>query len=158
MLPKCHSATEQKPLSPQVQNQAVNNQDNRVYPQLPPKLFCRQITQARHLKTESASLSSREEEAELNLPLTDSLRFSPHPHLPLVPLKTVTAEQNLWSWSQDMSLPSPQTARFSDESDFPFYYTCLSNYWFMSSEPPNLGLVTIQLKMLTSIILKANFH
>ena len=29
-------------------------------------------------------------------------------------LKTVMAEQNLWSWSRDMSLPSPQNAGFSE--------------------------------------------
>ena len=52
-----------------------------------------------------------ESEAESNLTscLDDSLRFSPHPAL-----KTVMAEQNLQSWSQDTSALSPQIASFSD--------------------------------------------
>ena len=48
--------------------------------------------------------------------LSESLRFPPR----LSPLKTVMAEQNLQNWSQDT--PSPQIARFSDESTFPFYW------------------------------------
>ena len=43
-----------------------------------------------------------------------------HPHC-VFPLKTVMAEQKLWSWSQDTSPPFPQTAGFSDYSNFPFY-------------------------------------
>ena len=41
--------------------------------------------------------------------LNDSLRF--FPPLPFFPLKTVMAEQNLWSWSLDMSSPSPQAGQ-----------------------------------------------
>ena len=43
--------------------------------------------------------------------LDDSMRFYPSPFFPL---KTVMAEQNLWSWFLDMSPPSPQTGGFND--------------------------------------------
>ena len=35
-------------------------------------------------------------------------------------------EQNPWSWSLDMSSPSPKIGSFSDSSTFPLYQHCLS--------------------------------
>ena len=51
---------------------------------------------------------------------------------PFCPLKIVMAEKNLWSWSLDMSPPSP----------LPFYWHFLLDYWLPSSEQSNLSLVT----------------
>ena len=61
---------------------------------------------------ESATLHSMENDAEPNILLqwfTEIL--SP---TPFFPLKTVMAEQNLWSWFLDMNLPSAQIAAFYD--------------------------------------------
>lgn len=60
----------------------------------------------------------------------DSCRPAPLPTL--FPSKTVLAEKNFGSWSQDMSPPSPQVASFSDYSTFPAD-TCLCTCWLMSS-------------------------
>ena len=46
------------------------------------------------------------------------------------------AEQNLQSWSLDMSPPSPQIVTFLSTE------TCLSNYWLLSGKQLNLSWVT----------------
>ena len=56
-----------------------------------------------------------EKDTEPTLLLDESLRF-----FPLSPFKTVMAEQNLQSWPKDLTLPLPQVAVFSDDSNFPF--------------------------------------
>ena len=63
---------------------------------------------------------------------------SPLPPPPnIFPLKTVMTEQNPWSWSLDMSSPSPKIGSFSDSSTFPLYQHCLSQ--------PNLLLLLLLL-------------
>ena len=83
--------------------------------------------------------------------LDDSLRLFP----PFFPLQTVMAEQNLWSWSLDMSPPSPQIAGLLIKAPFFSTDTCLSNYWHMSCKQPNLGSVTNQ--PVCKIILNISF-
>ena len=59
---------------------------------------------------ERARLHAMENDAESNLLPQWFTEILP----PFSPLKTVMAEQNLQSWSQVMSPPSPQIASFSD--------------------------------------------
>ena len=87
----------------------------------------------------------------------DLQRFSPPPP-PFFPLKTIVAEQNLWSWPLDMSPPSPQTAGFLTKESFFSTDTCLSDYWLMSSKQPNLVLVTILPKHLTHHCVEIYFY
>ena len=72
------------------------------------------ILQAAHMgkikKRESASLHSMENDAESNLLPQWFTEILP----PFFPLNTVMAEQNLQSWSRDMSPPFPQISSFSD--------------------------------------------
>ena len=44
----------------------------------------------------------------------------------ILPLKTFTVEQNLLSWSLDMSLPSSQVASLLNKANFPFQPTLVS--------------------------------
>ena len=73
--------------------------------------------------------------------LNDSLRFSSSPFS----LKTVMAEQNLQSWSPDISHLLPRLLAFLIKALFLSTDTCLSNYWLMSSKQPNLDSIWIQI-------------
>jgi len=75
----------------------------------------------KHLKRESARLHAVEMNAEPNL-LPGWFTETPTPSTPTFPLNTVMAEQNLWSWSPDLSVPPTQIAGFSDESTFYLYW------------------------------------
>ena len=61
---------------------------------------------------------------------------------PSFSLKTVMAEWNLWTWSQNTSPLSPQISGSSDGSNFPLYQHLPFNYWLSSSEHLNPSLVT----------------
>ena len=74
--------------------------------------------------------------------LNDSLRFSSSPFS----LKTVMAEQNLQSWSPDISHLPPRLLAFLIKALFLSMDTCLSNYWLMSSKQPDLDSITQLLK------------
>ena len=58
------------------------------------------------------------------------------------PLKTGTVEQNLWSWFVNMSPPSPQPASLLNKATFHSYPHASLECWLLSSENPNLSLVT----------------
>lgn len=73
------------------------------------------------MKVESASLHTVKD-AEPILLSQWSTEILPSATSTLFSLTTVLAEQNLWSWSQDTSLPAPQIASFSNWSGFPFYW------------------------------------
>ena len=62
---------------------------------------------------------------------------------PLLPLKPITAKQNLLSCFQDMSLPSPQIVSLLIKAAFPFYQYMPLEYWFLSSKQSDLSLVTL---------------
>ena len=104
----------------------------RITSPLPPQQPCRQITWKRqHLKSQPVRTQCRMMQNPTSC-LNDALRFFP----PFFPLKIVLAEQNLRSWSLDMSPPSPQIAPFLSTD------TCLSNDWLLSGKQRNLSLVT----------------
>ena len=72
--------------------------------------------------------------------LSDSLKI-----FLLFPIKNCHGQQNLWSWSLDMSPPSPQIPQLPavlSKTPSLSTNTYLKSYWIIRSKQPNLGLVT----------------
>ena len=61
-------------------------------------------------------------------------------------LKPVMAEQNLQSWSPDISRLLPRLLASLIKALFLSVDTCLSNFWLMSSKQPDLDSITQLLK------------
>lgn len=105
------------------------------------------ILQADHVgkltSEESASLHAMESDAEPHLLPQYFTEILPPPFFS--PLKTITAEQDLWSGSWDTSVPSLQIASLSDKNNFPSYWHLPFPHWLLSRELLNVSSVPLRI-------------